>query len=88
MAIVIGPTPPGTGVIYEHLSHTLSKSTSPTIVFFVNLLVPTSIIIASSLILSLVIKSALPTAVINMSASLTLSVQSGSVKCMCLVLSP
>ena len=27
--IVIGPTPPGTGVIYEALGATVSKSTSP-----------------------------------------------------------
>ena len=30
IAIVIGPTPPGTGVIAEHLGATASKSTSPT----------------------------------------------------------
>ena len=30
MAIVIGPTPPGTGVIAAHRSATASKSTSPT----------------------------------------------------------
>ena len=30
MAIVIGPTPPGTGVIAEHLGATDAKSTSPT----------------------------------------------------------
>lgn len=31
MAMVMGPTPPGTGVIYEHYSIALSKSMSPTI---------------------------------------------------------
>jgi|GEM_PF-2729788 len=30
IAIVIGPTPPGTGVIREALAETASKSTSPT----------------------------------------------------------
>ena len=30
IATVIGPTPPGTGVILEHLGATFSKSTSPT----------------------------------------------------------
>ena len=30
MAMVMGPTPPGTGVMAEHLSLTASKSTSPT----------------------------------------------------------
>src|SRR5918994_7645499 len=52
IAMVIGPTPPGTGVIQEAFSLTDSKSTSPT-----NLpdclLVPTSITTALSLIISL-----------------------------------
>ena len=30
IVIVIGPTPPGTGVIREAISFTASKSTSPT----------------------------------------------------------
>ncbi len=30
MAMVMGPTPPGTGVMAEHLGATESKSTSPT----------------------------------------------------------
>ena len=33
-AIVIGPTPPGTGVILETTFNTSSKSTSPTSLFF------------------------------------------------------
>ena len=41
IAIVIGPTPPGTGVIAEATSFTASKSTSPTRPFSVRLM-PTS----------------------------------------------
>ena len=43
-AMVIGPTPPGTGVIAPAIFCTLSKSTSPT-VLLLTLLVPTSMII-------------------------------------------
>ena len=50
IAIVIGPTPPGTGVILETLSITELKSTSPTILYPFSFsasirLIPTSIII-------------------------------------------
>ncbi len=42
MARVMGPTPPGTGVMYDALSTTASKSTSPTIFPFSSRLMPTS----------------------------------------------
>ena len=47
-AMVIGPTPPGTGVNALAFFETSSKSTSPTIPLSV-LLIPTSITIASFL---------------------------------------
>ncbi len=42
MARVMGPTPPGTGVMYDALSTTASKSTSPTILPFSSRLMPIS----------------------------------------------
>jgi hypothetical protein len=45
-AIVIGPTPPGTGVIALTLFFTWSKQTSPTILSSI-LFIPTSIMIES-----------------------------------------
>ncbi len=62
-AIVIGPTPPGTGVIADANFDASSKSTSPTSLFFISLLIwisilliPTSITIASFLIQSQILQ--------------------------------
>src|SRR5256885_8548985 len=74
IAIVIGPTPPGTGVILDATSRTPSKSTSP-----FNRdpdfaeesgtrLVPTSITAAPGFTISRLIIPALPAATIRMSA--------------------
>ena len=52
MQIVIGPTPPGTGVIAEARSLALSKSISPHSLPFGNRLMPTSITTAPGLIQS------------------------------------
>ena len=77
--MVIGPTPPGTGVIYEHRGATLSKSTSPLsrnplfLVASGTLVVPTSIIVAPSLTISLVTNPGCPRAAIIMSASRQIS---------------
>ncbi len=49
VAIVIGPTPPGTGVIYDAFLLALSNSTSPTSFLFSNRFIPTSITTAPSL---------------------------------------
>ena len=49
IAIVIGPTPPGTGVMYEAFLLTDSKSTSPTNLPSSVLFIPTSITTAPSL---------------------------------------
>lgn len=50
MHTVIGPTPPGTGVMSEAAGNTLLKSTSPTILLGLSpLLIPTSMIIAPGL---------------------------------------
>ena len=48
MAIVIGPTPPGTGVIALVCGATLSKSTSPQSLFSAFLWIPTSMTTAPS----------------------------------------
>jgi len=50
VAIVIGPTPPGTGVIYDAFLEALSNSTSPTSFLFSSRFIPTSITTAPSLI--------------------------------------
>ena len=60
-AIVIGPTPPGTGVKAFATFETSSNATSPTIPFSV-LFIPTSITIASYLTQSPLTSSGIPTA--------------------------
>ena len=67
-AIVIGPTPPGTGVKAFAFLETSSKSTSPTIPLSV-LLIPTSITIVSFLTQSPLTISGIPTAATIISAS-------------------
>ena len=61
-AIVIGPTPPGTGVSALAFFETSSNATSPTIPLSV-LLIPTSITIVSFLTQSPFTNSGIPTAV-------------------------
>src|SRR5690348_4801067 len=61
MAIVIGPTPPGTGVIAPATSPTGPKSTSPTRPSSVRLM-PTSMTVAPCFTMSAVIMRARPTA--------------------------
>mmetsp|Transcript_31537 Transcript_31537/g.54376 ORF Transcript_31537/g.54376 Transcript_31537/m.54376 type:complete len:225 (+) Transcript_31537:131-805(+) len=82
MAIVIGPTPPGTGVMYEHLGAHSSKFTSPFMTYsfispvlvlmlgslFLTRLIPTSITTAPGLIQSPRTYSAIPTAAMMISA--------------------
>ena len=66
--MVIGPTPPGTGVNAFAFFETSSKSTSPTIPLSV-LLIPTSITIASFFTQSPFTSSGIPTAATIISAS-------------------
>src|SRR5690554_1874640 len=72
--MVMGPTPPGTGVIWEALGATSSNFTSPTNLnplFFDGsaiLWIPTSITTAPSLTISAVTKPGLPKATIKISA--------------------
>lgn len=73
MAIVIGPTPPGTGVIAPAIFSQDSKSTSPTSFLSAILFMPTSITTAPGFIISPVIKLGLPTATTNISAFFTVS---------------
>ena len=68
IAIVIGPTPFGTGVIKDVISFTLSKSTSPTKFPFSSLLIPTSITTAFSFINSFVKNLGFPIAKTKISA--------------------
>ena len=65
--MVIGPTPPGTGVMNPAFSLTASKSTSPRSLPL-TLFVPTSITTAFSLTISFFINPALPTAATKISA--------------------
>ena len=64
--MVMGPTPPGTGVKAFATFDTSSNATSPTRPFSV-LLIPTSITIASFLIQSPFTSSGIPTAATKMS---------------------
>ncbi len=68
IAIVIGPTPPGTGVIALATSETSLYATSPQSFPFSSRFIPTSITIAPSLTISAVMNFALPTAATRMSA--------------------
>jgi hypothetical protein len=68
IAIVIGPTPPGTGVIQDARSAQDAKSTSPTSFPSGRRLMPTSITIAPGLIHAPGTKPALPTPATTMSA--------------------
>ena len=79
-AIVIGPTPPGTGVIALATFETSSKSTSPTIPESV-LLMPTSITIAPFFTQSPLTNFGLPTAAIIISALLHSSFKSFVLEC-------
>ena len=72
--MVLGPTPPGTGEIYEQMGETSSNFTSPlrrNPFFFEESgtrVVPTSIITAPGFTISAVTKSGCPKAAIIMSA--------------------
>ena len=78
-AMVIGPTPPGTGVMYEHFSETSSNLTSPrnfqprVRVLSVTRVVPTSITTAPSFTISAVMNSGFPNAATKISAFLQIS---------------
>ena len=65
--MVIGPTPPGTGVIALDFSFTVSKSTSPTILS-PSLFIPTSITIEFFFTQSSFTNLATPTAATMISA--------------------
>lgn len=72
MHTVIGPTPPGTGVIMDALFLTFSKSTSPTILPFLTPYdIPTSITTAPSLMS--VTNFGCPAALITISAAIMCS---------------
>src|SRR5690554_6821996 len=77
--MVIGPTPPGTGVIWEAFGATSSNFTSPTNLnpLFLDgseiLWIPTSITTAPSLTISAVTKPGLPKATIKISAVCAIS---------------
>ena len=77
--MVIGPTPPGTGVMSEHLGATLAKSTSPLSLYplLVSVegtrVVPTSIITAPGFTISSVTNSGEPSAAMMISASRQIS---------------
>ena len=71
--MVIGPTPPGTGVITEALGSTEAKSTSPQSFPFSSRSIPTSITAAPSLTMSPVTNFARPMATTRMSACLVIS---------------
>ncbi len=80
IALVIGPTPPGTGVIAPATSSTASKSTSPTRPVSVRL-TPTSMTVAPGLTWAGPISPGTPTAATRMSASLVTSARSEVREC-------
>src|SRR3569832_1597011 len=73
VATVIGPTPPGTGVIQPARRFATSKSTSPTSLPSASRLMPTSMTMAPGLIHSPFTSPGLPTATTTMSARATCS---------------
>lgn len=75
IAIVIGPTPPGTGVIAPATFSALSNSTSPHNFPSSMRLIPTSITTAPSLIISPLIKFGIPTAATSISACFVFSIR-------------
>ena len=68
IAMVIGPTPPGTGVMYPAFGSTESKSTSPQSFPSSMRLMPTSMTIAPSFTMSAVTNFGLPMATTRISA--------------------
>ena len=68
--MVIGPTPPGTGVMADAFSLTFSKSTSPQSLPFSSRSMPTSMTTAPSFTISAVINFGLPMAATKISARL------------------
>ncbi len=76
IAIVIGPTPPGTGVIAPATFSAVSNSTSPTSFLSATLFIPTSITTAPGFIISPVTKFGIPTATTKMSASFVFAFKS------------
>ena len=68
MVIVMGPTPPGTGVSHPATGETLSKSTSPQSFPAALRFIPTSMTTAPGLTIFPVTNPALPTAEIRISA--------------------
>ena len=71
--MVIGPTPPGTGVIARARRAAAANSTSPTNFPSLPRFMPTSITVAPGLIQSPLTSSALPMAATTMSARRTTS---------------
>ena len=76
IAIVIGPTPPGTGVIAPAIGSAVLKSTSPTSVLGAIRFMPTSITTAPGFIISPVMKFGIPTAATSISADFVFSFKS------------
>src|SRR5213075_2762550 len=76
MAIVIGPTPPGTGVIQPATSLTAAKSTSPARLPSGSRLMPTSMTQAPGLTIAAVTSFARPTAATRISAVLQIPARS------------
>lgn len=76
IAIVIGPTPPGTGVIADATGSAVSNSTSPTSFFGAILFMPTSITTAPGFIMSPFMKFGMPTAATSISARLVCDARS------------
>ena len=76
IAIVIGPTPPGTGVICDALGITESKFTSPHSLFSAFLWIPTSMTTAPSFTYEASINLGFPIATMRISAFLHTSFKS------------
>jgi len=77
MVTVIGPTPPGTGVIAEATSATAAKSTSPHSLPAVSRFIPTSITTAPGFTIPAVSMLRRPTAATTTSARRVCSARSG-----------
>src|SRR5207247_9763458 len=77
IAIVMGPTPPGTGVMHEAVPSTLWKSTSPASLPSASRAIPTSMTTAPGFTSRAVTSLGLPAATTRMSAWLVIAPRSG-----------
>src|SRR5206468_988265 len=88
IAIVIGPTPPGTGVMHEAVPSTLWKSTSPASLPSASRVIPTSMTTAPGFTIWAVTSLGLPAATTRMSAWRVIAPRSGVLELQMVTVAP